>query len=986
MAKLTIESNNNHGALEEGPFARAQPGYVAGGGRFAKFATAADGDRAQERLLAGKTYAGGGLTPRQLLDRYTPAGKENPTAARTNYLAYIAEHAGVDLNKPTPQDKVPAIAKAMREFETGRGKKPLSREASFSAGIQAGLEEKEPYSVGAPTAGEAKRLGPNGETMFGVANPGSIDESGIAVSADKTVQATNDYASFLEAAVAPLRANAQQLTLETQSVAATKQNLANDVEARGTALLEQMKPLHDRRLALIARKEELDAMSPFERRLKSAFNSDYDHRIIEGRMARVNEKLGILEANYGDVNKIKSGIAGLLVDADAADVDVLNAKSNEILGDAKILGQVAGALRTATDTSMLPHAMQAETLRLQEFGKARLLGTMTTEMTTDAYLRARDSDNGTVLIDGVTLTVGELQTQARASQANDMNFRGMINSYNAKDVQAAEQFESQFIDHMSPEQLDVALKDGGMYQGKQLSLSKLAAAVGNANGLRNQNIAETVQSGIVGNAANDWKTLGGGLRSAGRRATEMFGTLPGNIGKYGSMLTQELAKYQTGLKEAEARGVRDQYIAAFNPKLKAMQEGLASEITSTAKQWGGGKPELTAVAEAYLTGNPLNGDSALRGLIIIAKAGMPAGSKLEGPALAAIQAATAVVRDWDAPVKADANQDMAAMMSPKKRTQDELIARVRDAVTATYTDNITNEVFNALPQLARSVRDESSPDKLHPFSRVSDQDFRAAVRHGDNQGFEVIGRELGMNRQAVQKMFAEGVDGAQWQAVAKAKGLQPAQFGDYQATLQSLQMTNMLQALDASPSSGNGFSAARAFVDFVGSKDVSNKVDNLVSTYGQSGFGAFLVSSAGSSTYRSDWQGYGQGLATTYQQLHSTELQERIQQQRTLMGSDPMKRMNVVLAASGLSRDEITVLSKHVREAAGITPLSQAELLGMRNPAQAAAMNQKPFDKLTYVILNGKFDDPIAERVRSKAAKRWNESIAVVQSISEAVK
>ena len=216
-----------------------------------------------------------------------------------------------------------------------------------------------------------------------------------------------------------------------------------------------------------------------------------------------------------------------------------------------------------------------------------------------------------------------------------------------------------------------------------------------------------------------------------------------------------------------------------------------------------------------------------------------------------------------------------------------LLARVRDAVTATYTDNITNEVFNALPSLARSVRDESSPDKLHPFSRVSEQDFRAAVRHGDAQGFEVIGRELGMTRQATQKMFAEGVDGAQWAAVAKAKGLQPAQFGDYQATLQSVQMTSMLQALDASPSSGNGFSAAKAFVEFVGSKEVSNKVDNLVSTYGQSGFGAFLVSSAGSSTYRSDWQGYGQGLATTYQQLHSTELQERIKQQRSLHGQGP---------------------------------------------------------------------------------------------------
>jgi hypothetical protein len=197
----------------------------------------------------------------------------------------------------------------------------------------------------------------------------------------------------------------------------------------------------------------------------------------------------------------------------------------------------------------------------------------------------------------------------------------------------------------------------------------------------------------------------------------------------------------------------------------------------------------------------------------------------------------------------------------------------------------------------------------------------------------------------------------------------------------------MLQALDASPSSGNGFSAAQAFVDFVGSKDVSNKVDQLVSSYGQSGFGAFLVSSAGSSSYRSDWQAYGQGLATTYQQLHSTELQERIKQQRSLFGKDPIQRMNVVMAASGLSRDEITVLSKHVKQAAGIGDQNvQGMALGSRNPALMKAVIERPFDQLTYVILNGKFDDPIAERVRVKAAKRWNESLAVVQSISEAVR
>ena len=48
------------------------------------------------------------------------------------------------------------------------------REESFADGILEGLAAgpKEPYKVDAPTAGEAKRFGPDGETMFAVANPG----------------------------------------------------------------------------------------------------------------------------------------------------------------------------------------------------------------------------------------------------------------------------------------------------------------------------------------------------------------------------------------------------------------------------------------------------------------------------------------------------------------------------------------------------------------------------------------------------------------------------------------------------------------------------------------------------------------------------------------------------------------------------------------------------------------------------------------------
>jgi hypothetical protein len=217
-----------------------------------------------------------------------------------------------------------------------------------------------------------------------------------------------------------------------------------------------------------------------------------------------------------------------------------------------------------------------------------------------------------------------------------------------------------------------------------------------------------------------------------------------------------------------------------------------------------------------------------------------------------------------------------------------------------------------------------------------------------------------------------------------AKKLQPAQFSDFQAATQAAQMTGLLQALDAGPSARDGFKPGAAFVDFMKSKEVSGKVDQLVNAYGQSGFGAHLVSSTAGGGYREGWNAYGAGLEATYSQLNSANLRRSIAQQRAAF-SDPYKRMNVVLGAAGLTPDERTVLGRGIREAVGVPNVSQAELMGTRNPAMIKALSSGSFDKLSYVVQNHKFDDPQMERIRRKAAARWDEMNSVVGLISDSM-
>jgi hypothetical protein len=109
----------NPGALKDGPFARSQPGYAGASGGFATFNTPEEGILAQENLLR-TAYVGKGFnTIDKIVNRYAPPGPENSAASVANYKQYIAQRTGLDITAPITAAQVPAVAAAMREFETG---------------------------------------------------------------------------------------------------------------------------------------------------------------------------------------------------------------------------------------------------------------------------------------------------------------------------------------------------------------------------------------------------------------------------------------------------------------------------------------------------------------------------------------------------------------------------------------------------------------------------------------------------------------------------------------------------------------------------------------------------------------------------------------------------------------------------------------------------------------------------------------------------
>lgn len=115
------ERNNNAGNIEDGPFARRQPGYtgVEPAGRFATFDTPEHGEAAADNLLANSYIAKGFDTPTEIINRWAP-GPENTLEQRTNYADYVAGRLGIKPGDTVPPNRIRALRQAMKEFEGGQ--------------------------------------------------------------------------------------------------------------------------------------------------------------------------------------------------------------------------------------------------------------------------------------------------------------------------------------------------------------------------------------------------------------------------------------------------------------------------------------------------------------------------------------------------------------------------------------------------------------------------------------------------------------------------------------------------------------------------------------------------------------------------------------------------------------------------------------------------------------------------------------------------
>ncbi len=109
--------NNNPLNIEDGPFARSQPGYAGSDGRFAKFQTPDQGAAAADALLTTYHDKHGLNTVAGIVGRWAPTSDGNNVSA---YASDVASHLGIDPNAPIPPEMRPQLIAAMARHENGQ--------------------------------------------------------------------------------------------------------------------------------------------------------------------------------------------------------------------------------------------------------------------------------------------------------------------------------------------------------------------------------------------------------------------------------------------------------------------------------------------------------------------------------------------------------------------------------------------------------------------------------------------------------------------------------------------------------------------------------------------------------------------------------------------------------------------------------------------------------------------------------------------------
>lgn len=987
---------NNSGAIKDGKWAKSQPGYRGNDGKgFAVFESEDSGAAAQKALLDTPRYKG--KSPAQIIQVYAPLGPENSEASVRNYIGYISARSGVDPDQPIPAPKMAAFQAAQREFETGKRpnikfqpyKGSLVGRSGNNAGVKGGSTGATPQTISveipdvstiAATAAEQAAMG---KPYEGVQNP---SDSTIAPALRGSIAKEGAKLSFAEQVLARVTeesgANRDGLVENLKATVAEKAGIADQMKADAMRLAEAAKPGWERREALGNQLLKVNRMNPLEQGLRSIFDPNYDRQALRAEIRGEEEGLKVLDQVFSERQKHGQTLAAIATgrygDQEAL-VNLLNQNGGE---DVRLALQSFSLASQQTDTLLSGLRADGALMQARAAARADVLSGLTVGQINSGLAQAQASEDGTVTIQGIPIRAGELQeVQARAQQQS-LQIANTKLAIQQGNIEIADANKKAVVATMTESDIQAAIAADGVFNGVQFDITELAGRLQSLGQAKGMVAGQQAMESAPGIASSIWTQVASTQNIQAARFTALFGSVPGDMTAFAQTINAQATQYRQGYEQAKKLGVENEFVAQQLPQLQKLIEQQQGIVDKVVTRWAGNNSDLKALGSAWMTGQPVNAETAVKGLIHFARNGIPAGTKFTGPAAQMLR----VIKEELAVKPATSAQGQAArgslsmadlLKGNDKESEKELIQRVQQRLGAEYNGTMGLELYHSIPAVARDLK--------APFSRVTPQQWEDATTYGDARGAESVASQLDMNGPDFETMLKQGPQGALW--LERAKGLKGAEanFSFWEDSLTVAQMHSTMAHLD-SHASAPGFVPSYELRRVTSSPNFMNNASRGEKSSANGTFGGFLANAAGGSNFLQNAEAQGNQWSRAYQS-YNRQVADRKVSQITSMNSDPVARADYILKAiPGLAPVQEQLLLGQIKRIAKAVPgksvsdrtnpMGDIEPQGMDHYGQ---MNQT----IDAFIQSGDSEDPSVKAALGVVRKNWGVIAPMITQANE---
>lgn len=956
------DRNNNPGNLEDGPFARKQPGYIGSDGRFARFSTPAAGHAAQVTLLRGGKYRDKSVA--DIIQTYAPLG-DNPEDSVRNYIGYVSSRLGIDPTKPVPQDKVAAMAGAMREFENGRTQnrrfqpyqgslrgRQMANQGGGQGVTPAGNYERWLESAIPPevAASAGVRL-PAGVAETVTAAPGKIGERQAGLE-----QALGDMGQRIDVLdQATQAAQATQIIQRTQQVEDSRR-VNQEIVSATDQLKRTVMPVMEARNRIANQLDEVATMNPLERGLRSIFDLNYDQDYLTSQLERFDRTLQARMYDYEYLDTLQSVSLREIDRRYGIETALSDLEVQQGAEDLALVNQRLGLASEMLGSSRDELATQSQLIVAQAQARENIMSRIDTPTILNLMNQAQ-TNGGIVNYEGLEFSYKELRDRAELGEQQQRAIRSNQLALAQGEMALAEGIATDLTRSLTREQLEEAAANGGVWNGVQLPQDAITAALA-GHRERATGQAQDILTRMPGHIAE--QTGVAALNSMTSLFYRTRSMLSQNDKKMSAAMLKEGSEIMYQLADAVRNpNTPPEVMQALLMKVGQAQQNYQSLVSQSILRSVGGDKQAAGYIESFVHGTPMNPGTSAEALTYFAlKGGLPDGLAVSPEARQVFIKAQKIANE-----NRTQNGKPVSFDRLKAIVQGELSQYAAQIVgTPRLTDALTS-----LPTHAKAIN--------HPFGKISNDWWRKTYTEANTYAAAELAASLKTTPQNVQRMMErmEALDSTPQSQKLFESFMQQA--GRYN----SLEQGFILDKLDSVNPLVPGRPNSELFEELLYSPEFHQRVNKTIEVIEGNSFGDFLV---GPMT-----QGASQSALLEYAgQVGEAAASNRVSSITAARsatrgwGYSPVMRAEATLTAiPGIGKPGAAKLMPFIRQ---VLPNNAGNRYAMPIGADPETMQMNPHAEsvstlgefeILEALRKTKFDDPSMEAYRKAAIQHWSE-------------